>query len=103
MAKFVDTSLLMVAAQVASQWQSENDKEWIRNDFAKFAKPYWLKQGGEELVNHMMGKYVNNDEQSIVEYLYNLDHHNKELVARYLLSKVGGWPEDRWTVCIDDE
>ena len=101
MAKLVDTRLLMVAAQVASQWQSENDKEWIRNDFAKFAKPYWLKQGGEELVNHMMGKYVNNDEQSIVEYLYNLDHHNKELVVRYLLSKVGGWPEDRWTVRIE--
>jgi hypothetical protein len=51
----------------------------------------------------MMGKYVNNDEQSIVEYLYNLDHGNKELVARYLLEKVGGWPEDRWTVRIEED
>ena len=85
MEKLIDTRLLMVAAQVASQWQSENDKEWIRNDFAKFAKPYWLEHGGEELVDHMMGKYVNNDEQSIVEYLYNLDNGTPELVARYLL------------------
>lgn len=100
MVKYVDTRLLMMAAQVARQWQSEDGKEFIRNDFAKYAKPYWLEQGGEELVDHMMGKYVNNDEQSIVEYLYNLDHGNKELVARYLLSKVNGWPEDRWTVFI---
>ena len=34
MEKLIDTRLLMVAAQVAKQWQSETDKEWIRNDFA---------------------------------------------------------------------
>lgn len=104
MAKLVDTRLLMAAAQVARQWQkSEVGKEWTRNDFAKFAKPYWLKQGGQELIDYMMEKYVNNDEQSFVEYLYNLDHHNKEIVVEWLLSKVGGWPEDRWTVRIGEE
>lgn len=96
MANKVDTRLLMAAAQVARQWQkSEVGKEWIRNDFAKFAKPYWLKQGGEELVDHMMGKYVNNDEQSFVECFYNLDHHNKEIVVEWLLSKVKGDSKER--------
>ena len=91
----------MVAAQVARKWQSENGKEFIRNDFAKFAKPFWLEHGGEDLVNYMMNKYVNNDEQSIVEYIYNLDHDNKEIVAKYLLSKVKGYPEETWTVSLD--
>jgi hypothetical protein len=35
-------------------------------------------------VAHMMMKYVHNDDQSIVEYLYNLDDRNKELVLKYL-------------------
>ena len=102
MTKKVDARLLMAAANVAIQWQSEDGKEWIRNDFAKFAKPFWMKQGGEELVNHMMNKYVNNDVHSVVEYIYNLDHNNKEIVAKWLLSKVKGYPEDAWTVFLEE-
>lgn len=100
--KKIDTRLLMAAAQVARQWLTE-DKEWVRNDFAKFAKPYWKEWGGDELVNHMMSKYVNNDEQSIIEYLHNLDTDNKKLVAKYLLSWVAGRPENGWTVWLEDE
>lgn len=96
MANKVDTRLLMAAAQVARQWQkSEVGKEWIRNDFAKFAKPRWMERGGQKLIDYMMEKYVNNDEQSIVEYLYNLDHHNKEIVVEWLLSKVKGDSKER--------
>ncbi len=101
MEKLVDCRLLMIAAEVARQWQSEDSKEFIRNDFAKFAKPFWLAHGGEDLVNYMMNKYVNNDEQSIVEYIYNLDNNNREIVAKYLLSKVKGHREDAWTISID--
>ena len=103
MAKTVDTRLLMVAAQVARQWQSE-DKEWIRKDFAKFVQPFWEKlydwPGG---VEYMMNKYDNNDGQSVVEYIYNLDHDNKEIVVKWLLTKVKGYPEDLWTVVIDED
>ena len=96
MAKTVDTRLIWIAAQVAAQWQE------YREDFAKYAKPYWRKWGGEELVNHMMRKYVNNDEQSVVEYLHNLDFRNKELVMNYLLSKIDKYPENVWTVWVYD-
>ncbi len=97
MAKIVDTRLLCVAAQLAANWKD------YQEDFARFGKPFWMKWGGESLVNHMMAKYIRNDDQSIVEYLYNLDNRNKELITRYLLSKVDGWPEWAWTVTIEDE
>ena len=51
----------------------------------------------------MMNKYVNNDGQSVVEYIYNLDHDNKEIVVKWLLTKVKGYPEDLWTVVIDED
>jgi len=70
--------LLEAAAELAKNWQEERDR------FGEFAKPRWKEWGGEELVNHMMTKYVHNDEKSIVEYLYNLDSRNKELVVEYL-------------------
>lgn len=70
--------LLMSAAELAMNWQEEREK------FGEFAKPYWKEWGGDDLVVHMMMKYVRNDEQSIVEYLYNLDERNKELVLKYL-------------------
>lgn len=80
----VDCRLLMAAAELTRNWTNEREK------FAEFAKPYWLEQGGEELVDHMMGKYVNNDEKSIVEYLYNLDRDNIRLVIKYLQKRSGG-------------
>ena len=70
MAQKVDTRLLWKAAELAVQWHNEETKNRVREDFAKFAKPYWSKRGGEEYVNHMMSKYVHNDNLSIVEYLY---------------------------------
>ena len=88
----VDTRLLMVAAQVARDWHGEN-KEWIRNDFARFAKPFWRKWGGEELVNYMMGKYVNNDNKSIVEYMCNLDQRNLRLIVAYLQERSSYLPD----------
>ena len=51
---------------------------------AEFCKPYWMERGGIGFVNHMVTQYINNDEQSIVEYLYNLDEENKQLVIKYL-------------------
>lgn len=70
--------LLESAAELTRNWQKERDR------FGEFAKPRWKEWGGEVLVNHMMTKYVHNDEKSIVEYLYNLDSRNKELVLEYL-------------------
>lgn len=70
--------LLMAAADLTKNWKEERDK------FGEFAKPFWKEWGGDELVAHMMMKYVHNDDQSIVEYLYNLDDRNKELVLKYL-------------------
>jgi len=103
MSKTVDTRLLRAAAELALQWHSEETKNQVRENFAKFAKPFWMKWGGEELVDHMMGKYVNNDRLSIVEYLYNLDKRNMRLVVKYLLSKV--YTLDEWssTVAIEEE
>lgn len=92
MAKTIDTRLVWIAAQVAAQWQE------YREDFAKFAQPHWHEWGGEGLVNYMINKYVNNNELSVVEYLHNLDYRNKELVVKYLISKVNSYPEDVWTV-----
>lgn len=96
MAKTVDTRLLWIAARVAAKWQE------YREDFAKFAQPHWREWGGEELVNYMTYKYVNNNELSVVEYLHNLDHRNKELVVRYLLSKIDRYPEEVWTVWLNN-
>ena len=103
MTKLIDTRLLLAAAQVTREWHSEDCKEWIRNDFAKFAKPFWMKWGGVELVDHMMGKYVNNDRLSIVEYLYNLDDRNRALVAKYLLDRESGRSEYQWTVYLEED
>lgn len=71
-------NLLMSGASLARNWLEE------RENFGEFAKPRWMEWGGEALVNHMMSKYVHNDEQSIVEYLYNLDERNRQLVIEYL-------------------
>ena len=70
--------LLMAGAELTRNWIEE------RNKFAEFCKPYWMERGGIDFVNHMVNKYINNDEQSIVEYLYNLDEENKQLVIKYL-------------------
>jgi len=43
-----------------------------------------MERGGIDFVNHMVTQYINNDEKSIVEYLYNLDEENKQLVIKYL-------------------
>lgn len=96
MEKKIDTRLVWIAAKVAAKWQE------YREDFARFATPYWREWGGEELVNYMMNKYVNNNELSVVEYLHNLDHYNKELVVKYLLSKVDRHPENVWTVWLSN-
>ena len=69
--------LLMAGAELTRNWIEE------RNKVAEFCKPYWLQRGGIDLVNHMVNKYINNDEKSIVEYLYNLDEENKKLVINY--------------------
>lgn len=71
-------NLLQSAAGLTKNWLQEREK------FGEFCKPHWKKWGGDELVNYMMIKYVHNDEQSIVEYLYNLDNRNRELVIEYL-------------------
>lgn len=86
---YVNVKLLQVAAEIARQWHSDDEetKKLIRNDFAEFAKPYWM-QDGESLVAHMMNKYVNNDEESIVEHMYNLDENNREIVVKYLLYRL---------------
>lgn len=70
--------LLESGAQLTRNWMEERER------FGEFAKPRWMEWGGEQLVNHMMNKYVYNDEKSIVEYLYNLDSRNKQLVIEYL-------------------
>lgn len=70
--------LLEAAAELTRNWSEERDR------FGEFARPRWMEWGGPELVNHMMNKYVYNDEKSVVEYLYNLDSRNKELVLEYL-------------------
>ena len=70
--------LLMAAAELTRNWTEERGK------FAEFCKPYWMERGGIDFVNHMVTQYINNDEQSIVEYLYNLDEENKQLVIKYL-------------------
>ena len=56
--------LLMAAAELTKNWTAE--------------------RGGIDFVNHMVTQYINNDEKSIVEYLYNLDEENKQLVIKYL-------------------
>ena len=71
-------NLLMSCASLTRNWMQE------RENFGAFAKPRWKEWGGDELVDYMMHKYVHNDEQSIVEYLYNLDERNKQLVIDYL-------------------
>ena len=71
-------NLLMSGASLTRNWMQE------RENFGAFAKPRWKEWGGDELVDYMMQKYVHNDEQSIVEYLYNLDERNKQLVVEYL-------------------
>lgn len=70
--------LLEAGAELTRNWMEERDR------FGEFAKPYWMEWGGEGLVAHMMNKYVHNNDKSIVEYLYNLDDRNKELVLKYL-------------------
>lgn len=71
-------NLLVSGASLTRNWMKE------RENFGAFAKPRWKEWGGDELVDYMMHKYVYNDEQSIVEYLYNLDDRNKQLVIDYL-------------------
>lgn len=104
MKKLVDTRLLWKAAQLTREWHDEDLKDRVREEFAKFAMPYWREwypwPGGAEA---MVKKYVQNDDQSIFEYLYNLDEQNKELVTRYLLGKAKGWPEKQWTIEIEEE
>ena len=104
MAKIVDTRLLWKAAELTRQWHDKDLKDSVREDFANFALPYWQKwypwPGGAQ---HMLNKYVYNDDQSIVEYLYNMDEQNRELVARYLLNKVEGYGELAWTVEIEED
>ena len=68
--------LLMAGAELTRNWTEERAK------FAEFCKPYWMERGGIGFVNHMVTQYINNDEQSIVEYLYNLDEENKQLVIK---------------------
>ncbi len=70
--------LIMSGADLTRHWIDERSK------FAEFCKPYWMDRGGIEFVNHMVNQYINNDDQSIVEYLYNLDEENKQLVIKYL-------------------
>ena len=70
--------LLMAAAELTKNWTAE------RGHFAEFCKPYWMERGGIDFVNYMVTQYINNDEKSIVEYLYNLDEENKQLVIKYL-------------------
>ena len=70
--------LLMAGAELTRNWTEERSK------FAEFCKPYWMERGGIDFVSHMVNQYINNDERSIVEYLYNLDEENKELVIKYL-------------------
>ena len=72
-------NLLQSAASLTRNWADE------RENFGAFAKPHWKEWGGDELVEYMMNKYVYNDEQSIVEYMYNLDERNKKLVLDYLI------------------
>lgn len=91
----IDAQLLMAAANLTANWKEQ------REDFAKFAKPYWEKWGGDGLVNHMMSKYVHNDEQSIVQYIYNLDSREKELVIRYLI-KCSYPIRPQWLINVDE-
>lgn len=70
--------LLEAAAELTRNWAEERER------FGEFAKPRWKERGGDVLVDHMMNKYVHNDEKSIVEYMYNLDAENKQLVVDYL-------------------
>lgn len=71
----------MEAAKASRYWTE------MRDDFAIFVKPYWDKWYGPD--DYMLNKYVYNDEQSIVEYLHNLDERNKALVVLWLLSNSG--------------
>lgn len=73
--------LIEAAGNLTRNWLEERER------YAEFAKPYWRQWGGEELVNHMTNKYVNDDSQSIVEWMYNLDFRNKELVVKYLQAR----------------
>ena len=103
MTKLVDCRLLWKAAEFTRQWFDPELKNRVREDFVAFAKPYWMERGGINFVNHMVNKYIDNDEQSIVEYLYNLDKQNQEVVVRYLLSKADRFNELVWTVGIENE
>lgn len=71
--------LIESSAEVARNWKEERGK------FAEFCKPFWIERGGIDFVSHMVNQYVNNNEKSIVEYMYNLDEENKMLVIKYLL------------------
>ena len=96
-AQLVDCRLLWAAAELAKNWPEE------RETFADFARPHWQKWGGESLVNHMMSKYVYNDDKSIVEYMYNLDMRNKLLVAKYLLQCKQAYDQMSWLVNLEEE
>ena len=72
--------LLMAAADVAANWKEE--REW----FLQFATPFWRKEGGEALVQHMRTEYVMVDE-NIVSRLWKLDANNKQIVLNYLARK----------------
>lgn len=95
-AQLVDCRLIWAAAELAKNWSEE------RETFADFARPYWQKWGGADLVNHMTYKYVHND-KSIVEYMYNLDMHNKLLVVKYLLQCKHDYSPMNWMVDLKEE
>ena len=96
MTGIVDGRLIWAAGEITRNWLDE------RYRFAEFARPRWMEWGGEELVNHMMTKYIHNDEKSIVEYMYNLDSRNKKLVLLYLLWKVEDYDPTLWTIDITE-
>ena len=80
MKKIVDTTLLEIVAEMSRNW---ND---YRDEFVEYARPVWLKNGGEELVNHMIREYAD----GTLEKFHRLDDGNQRLLLKWLIQKERG-------------
>ena len=80
MKRIVDTTLLEIVAEMSRNW---ND---YRDEFVEYARPVWLKNGGEELVNHMIREYAD----GTLEKFHRLDDGNQRLLLKWLIQKERG-------------
>lgn len=92
--KIIDLTLLEIVAKISRNWDD------YRDQFVNFARPLWMKIGGEELANHMMSQYIYRDDgKCILEDFWRLDFKQREILVKWLMTRERGLNVQYYKMC----